>query len=237
MNLADALDKIRYKSLTDFSKLDNGHELYIQIIPDKEKNVLMLWDTGIGMTKTELVKNLGTIARLGTKNFIETLQSGADISMIGQFGVGFYSAYLVADHNEPIGRGTLIKLFLKEDQLEYLKEHKIKELVKKHSEFICHPIQLIVGKEAENDEKNDKEKIKTLETEELNNTALVYNFDKYPAVSAVSSAVTDVAQTAANSAGDIAAVAPGLLSQLLSAFDNFKPRSPANVSGFFIFLI
>ncbi|CAG8752479.1 2606_t:CDS:2, partial [Racocetra fulgida] len=169
-----ALDKIRYKSLTDSSKLDNGHELYIQIIPDKENNVLMLRDTGIGMTKAELVNNLGTIARSGTKDFIEALHSGADISMIGLFGVGFYSAYLVADHNEPIGRGTLIKLFLKEDQLEYLEEHKIKELVKKHSEFICHPIQLIVGKEAEKDEENDKVKIKTLETEELNNTKPIW---------------------------------------------------------------
>ena len=192
-NASDALDKIRYKSITDpeGTKIDQEPNFYIKVIPDKTNNTITLHDTGIGMTKQELINNLGTIAKSGTKAFMEALQSGADISCIGQFGVGFYSAYLVADKvtvvskslediqwrwessaggtfsvtpdtENPVRltRGTQIVLHLKSDNLEFLEERRLKDLVKKHSEFISFEIQLLVEKTTEKEISDDEEEPK-----------------------------------------------------------------------------
>eukprot|EP00095_Tigriopus_kingsejongensis_P011432 maker-scaffold222_size251774-snap-gene-0.22 protein:Tk11432 transcript:maker-scaffold222_size251774-snap-gene-0.22-mRNA-1 annotation:"PREDICTED: endoplasmin-like" len=169
-NASDALDKIRLLSLSDRSVLDSTDELSIRIKADKEGHVLTITDTGVGMTKADLINHLGTIAKSGTADFFSQMNDASSDTeqmsdLIGQFGVGFYSAFLVADkvivttkHNsdqqyiwesdsnsysvveDPRGntlkRGTQISLFLKEEAYDYLEQDSVRDLIKKYSQFI-----------------------------------------------------------------------------------------------------
>ncbi len=184
-NSSDALDKIRYESLTNTEVLGESKELKIQILPNRENNTITIIDNGIGMTKDDLINNLGTVAKSGTKAFMQMMEEQkSKLDLIGQFGVGFYSAYLVADtvkvitkHNndstylwesnangnftieqiedDSMVRGTKIILQLKENCYDYLEENKIKELVKRHSQYISFPIELFVEKTKEVEEEQE----------------------------------------------------------------------------------
>lgn len=185
-NSVDAVEKARYSSVDDPAYLESKKELEIKVSFDKEAKTVSICDTGVGMTKADLINNLGTVAKSGTTNFLEALKEGADASLIGQFGVGFYSAFLVADkiqviskHNSDptqhiwessadasffvapdprgntLGRGSEVKLFLKEDASEFLSEAKLKELALKYSKFARFPIYLKTEKEVEEEDDDD----------------------------------------------------------------------------------
>ncbi|KAI9031015.1 Hsp90 protein-domain-containing protein [Phycomyces nitens] len=170
-NASDALDKIRFLALTDPSALANNENLRISIAADPDTKSLVITDTGVGMTREQLKQNLGTIAKSGTSEFLQKLESNKDeVTQIGQFGVGFYSVFLVADkvtvasksndddqyvwmseavddfviakdpRGNTLGRGTQITIHLKEDAYEFLDEDNLKKLVTKYSEFINFPI-------------------------------------------------------------------------------------------------
>ena len=176
-NASDALDKVRFITVQDPDYLGNTPELEIKIDFDYEAKTISFTDTGVGMTKAELVKNLGTVAKSGTTAFLEAMGQGENMSLIGQFGVGFYSAFLVANkvvvtsksnddeqhiwtstadskffltkdpRGDTLGRGTRVTLHLKDDAVEFVEQDKIKNLVKKYSEFINYPISLYLSKD------------------------------------------------------------------------------------------
>merc|ERR1711934_515105 len=202
-NASDALDKIRFLALTDPSMLGEGDtaKLDITVAGNKDPDTVSITDRGVGMTKQDLINNLGTIAKSGTSSFLEKLKDGGDVNLIGQFGVGFYSVYLVADkvtvttkHNDdvqlvwestadssftikedpnaatdPLGRGTRVTLHLKDDCKEFTEPDKLKDLVKKYSEFINFPIMLKTTKEVEEEvpvEEGEEEEKKEGDDEE-----------------------------------------------------------------------
>ena len=178
-NASDAIDLARFQSLSDESILEDDPDWKIKLVPDKESRTLIVSDNGIGMTREEVEKNIGTIARSGTRQFLEAMQQkkqAASPELIGQFGVGFYSAFMVADKvtvlTRPAGskdgatrwastgsgsytvedatketRGTEIVLHLKEDAEEYLEEWKLRKIVKQYSDFVEYPITMDVSRE------------------------------------------------------------------------------------------
>jgi molecular chaperone HtpG len=183
-NASDAIDTIRFQSLTKQELLEGNSDWKIKLIPDEKASTLTISDNGVGMSKESIIENLGTIARSGTRGFVEALKQ-ADVQdrpeLIGQFGVGFYSSFMVADRVtvisrmagspqdgvkwestgqgdftvEPVEkptRGTDVILHLREDSKEFLQPWRLRELVKKYSDFVEHPIVMDVEK-TEGDEK------------------------------------------------------------------------------------
>jgi len=187
-NASDALDKVRFVSVQNPEFLGTVPQLEIMIDFDYDAKTISITDTGIGMTKAELIKNLGTVAKSGTTAFLEAMGKGDSLSLIGQFGVGFYSAFLVANkvvvsskanddeqhvwtstadakffvtkdpRGDTLGRGTRVTLHLKDDAIEFVEQDKIKNLVKKYSEFIQYPIKLFLSKKVRKTVPADEEK-------------------------------------------------------------------------------
>ncbi|MCX8023144.1 MAG: molecular chaperone HtpG [Syntrophorhabdaceae bacterium] len=209
-NASDAIDRAHYESLTNPDILENDTGWKIRITPDKEKGTLTVSDNGIGMTREEIIEALGTIAHSGTKEFLSLLQS-KDIKdnpeLIGQFGVGFYSSFMVADKVTVIsrragkkdrigvkwestgdgtftvedvekeGKGTDVILHLTEEGKKYLEAWEIRSIVKKYSDFISHPIVMEVEREKESELKKG-EKYKVKEEETINSMKAIWLKEK-----------------------------------------------------------
>jgi molecular chaperone HtpG len=205
-NASDALDKLKYLTLTDDAFKNLAFEPRIDLTLDEEKKTLVISDTGIGMNDEDLVAHLGTIARSGTKNFLSNLSGDAkkDSNLIGQFGVGFYSAFMVADKVEVVSRrageekawkwtsdgktgfeiepaardgaGTSVTLFFNEAGADYSSSWKLKEVIKKYSNHIAFPIFLTYDKSEWNEE--EKKSIKKLTTEQINSASALWKRSK-----------------------------------------------------------
>lgn len=201
-NASDALDKIRFESISDPDVLGSETELEIKIEFDSEEKTVSIIDNGIGMTKQDLIQNLGTVAKSGTTSFLEAIKTGS-LNLIGQFGVGFYSTFLAGSkvqvfskHNSDIlhlwessaansftvreddsvalKRGTIVKIFLKEEAFEFCEYATLEKLIKKYSAFINFPIYLkntvdVEEREEKTQAELDNEKEELIEKKKANN--------------------------------------------------------------------
>jgi molecular chaperone HtpG len=209
-NASDAIDRARYEALTNSTILENDREWKIRITADRDNGIITVSDNGIGMTKEEVIEALGTIAHSGTKEFIAALQSKEvkdNPDLIGQFGVGFYSSFMVADRVTVVTRkaglvgqkgtrwdskadgfftveevdkenkGTDVMVYLKEQEKKYLEEWEIQSTIKKYSDYIEHPIVMEVEREKDSEIKKG-EKVKIKEDETLNSQKAIWLKDK-----------------------------------------------------------
>ena len=205
-NSSDALDKLKYLSLTEEPYKSLPFEPRVDLILDEANHTLTVSDNGIGMNDEDLVAHLGTIARSGTKSFLSNLSGDAkrDSNLIGQFGVGFYSAFMVADKVEVISRkaaeetawkwtsdgksgfdiepaerpeqGTTVTLFLNDEGKDYSNSYKLKEIIKKYSNHIAFPIFLTANKSEWNEE--EKKSVEIRATEQINSASAMWKRSK-----------------------------------------------------------
>jgi molecular chaperone HtpG len=200
-NASDALDKLRFEALSNSELAPAGHTPRIRLIPDEGAKTLTIVDNGIGMTEESLRKDLGTVARSGSKELVERLRKAdkaSDLKLIGQFGVGFYSGYLVADRIEVVSRaagseqafkwtsdgkdsftiepadreeiGTSVVLHLKPEHEEFSREWRLRELVERYSDFVSQPIELLVKRK----EGTDKDAPEVVKYEAVNKASALW---------------------------------------------------------------
>ena len=211
-NASDAIDKARLKSLTDTKFLWDDHNFEIKIKLDKEKNIIEIEDNGIWMTGDEVHNNIWTIAKSWTKDFLEKLKKAkedGEHNLIGQFWVGFYSAFMVADkveletkspldknahkwisdwksnyeveESKKANRGSIIRLFIDEANKELLEEWKVKELVKKYSNYVWIPVMLLTSPQpspSQEKEQEDLDKKIEKKWEQINETVAIWKKSK-----------------------------------------------------------